>query len=230
MSPPRRLLVVEAVAQTFVAHPGSRSPWQRRGGGPAVSGGAATDRGASGDHSGDLVAVDLGEVVAIISSRNSVRTFVLPRRWERANPLLCLVSPKSGSTVCSRLAYRSRPCSEARTARIHLARPPFSHRLGVARLPLSGATQHRDVGHHLVHVLLIPIAGIRGDRFGELPDPRPCALSEGGGDHRVKLREVCRRIGDLRREHDLLLVSRPFGRCSPARTRTRPVSASNQGL
>jgi hypothetical protein len=30
---------------------------------------------------------------AIISKRNSVRTFVLPRRWKRMNPLLCLVSP-----------------------------------------------------------------------------------------------------------------------------------------
>ena len=67
------------------------------------------------------------------------------------------------------------------------------------------------VGHHLVHLLLVPVAGIRGDRFGELPDPRPFELVEGGGDHRGKLREVGRGVGDLRRQHDLLLVHGRLG-------------------
>ena len=35
--------------------------------------------------------------------------------------------------------------------------------------------------------LLVPVAGVGGDRLGQLIDPGPLKLIEGGGDHRGKL-------------------------------------------
>jgi len=43
------------------------------------------------------------------------------------------------------------------------------------------------VGHDLVHVLLVPVAGVGSDRLGQLIDPGPLQLGQGRGDHRVKL-------------------------------------------
>jgi hypothetical protein len=44
----------------------------------------------------------------IISNRHSRRTLILPRRWKREKPLLCLVLPNNGSTVCLRFWSKRR--------------------------------------------------------------------------------------------------------------------------
>jgi hypothetical protein len=62
------------------------------------------------------------------------------------------------------------------------------------------------VGDDLVHMLLVPVASVSGDCLRQLIDPCPLELAQGGGGHRVKLREVGREVGDLRGQDDVLLV------------------------
>ncbi len=52
-------------------------------------------------------------------------------------------------------------------------------------MPLSGGISTRDVlvGGQLVHALLVPVAGVGGDRLAQLADPGPLALCPGSGDH-----------------------------------------------
>ena len=50
------------------------------GGVYVVNGGVIAVGAVSGPQGGYLVAVDIGEVGGIISNRNAVRTFILPRR------------------------------------------------------------------------------------------------------------------------------------------------------
>src|SRR5215218_9089099 len=58
-----------------------------------------------------------------------------------------------------------------------------------AAAALVGRDQHRNVlvGYHLVHVLLVPVAGIGCDRLGQMIDARPLQLAERRAHHRVEL-------------------------------------------
>jgi hypothetical protein len=50
--------------------------------------------------------------------------------------------------------------------------------------PLFGDTKHN---YQLVHLLLVPVAGIGRHCLGPLADPDPFELRKRGGDHRVEL-------------------------------------------
>ena len=98
----RRLLATEAVAQIP-----RRLRW-RGGGGRAVTTVHAWKDGVTawGLPQTPAAAVwwrwSLPRLWPVISNRHSVRTLTLPRRWKYLTPQLCLVWPKSGSTVCLR--------------------------------------------------------------------------------------------------------------------------------
>lgn len=87
------LRLVEAVSRRLAHRAGAIAVRWTVGDVPVVNGSVTT----VGPFQAATVAIwrryTLVRLWAIISNRNSVRTLILPLRWKRTNPLLCLVSP-----------------------------------------------------------------------------------------------------------------------------------------
>ena len=66
-------------------------------------------------------------------------------------------------------------------------------------------------GGELVHLLVVPVAGVGDDDLGCLVDACRVELSDGRLDHRLEMAEVGTVDTDLRGEHDLALVGRGLG-------------------
>src|ERR1019366_7083703 len=74
-------------------------------------------------------------------------------------------------------------------------------------------TQPLDVlvSDPLVHVLLVPVLGVRPRGLGPAGHPGPLELWDRCADHRIKLGPIYGAVGDLGSEHDLPLVEDRLG-------------------